>query len=1239
MSKKLLLSLCCAASLTASAQTGPGLVISEFLPNPAGTDSPFEYVELVATRTIDFSITPYSVVWCNNGTATASGWVSGGALSYGFNITSGTVNQGDVVYVGGTSMAPTGTQLRAINTGTTNGDGFGTFNTSGVMGNGGTNADGIAVFDVAVTSLTSTTVPVDAVFYGTAMGTAVVGTGTDGYQLPYNDLYAGGKLQTGSYLAPDPGAMASIATGVFNPTTGSFTTARSYTAAAATDGMTAITFASVANVGFSIATAANNQTVNENGVTATFNITVASANNAQAIVRVDASSLSNATAGVDYTISNNIIVAPAGSTTSQIVTINISEDVLQEQDEYVILNLVPLTNATVTGANIHALYIKDNDNPAPAYTNELNLQLLSSYNNGTEGTNSAEIVAHDAGTQRLFVANSIGRKLDILDFSNPAAITSIASIDITPYGNINSVAVFNGLVAAAMENGTNPQDSGSIVFFDANGNFINSVKTGAMPDMITFTHAGDKVITACEGEPNAAYTVDPEGRIVVVDISGGAASVSQADAHFINFTAYIGQEATLRASGIRIYGPGANAAQDFEPEYVTVSDDDQTAWVSLQENNAIAIIDLSTNTITDIKALGFKDHNVAGNGFDISDQAAGINIANFNIKGMYLPDAISHINMGGNNYIITANEGDARAYAGFSEESRISGLTLDAGAYPNGAQLKSNVVAGRLTVTNALGDTDGDGDIDQIYSMGARSFSIWNGTTGALVYDSGDDFERITSQHPVFGAMFNASNTNAAIDDKNRSDDKGPETEGVTVAEFNGEYFAFASLERIGGVMIYNISNPAAPQFVGYHNNRDMATNGPDRGAEGMIFIQPSQSPNGNAILLLANEISSTLSVFQVNPCSGVSGVALTGDENICAGDTTAIYTAPMAGIGYQWYQDGVMLGGETDTLISAAEEGRYTLHFNNTGSGCSGNASINLMVNALPTVTANATATIVCENEMITLNGSGADTYTWTNGVSNNVAFAATIDGDYIVTGTDVNGCSNRDTISITVNTLPNVTANATDVSLCAGETTILTGSGAGTYTWTSGITNGMAFMPGTTNSYIVTGTDGNGCSDKDTITIAVNPLPMPVINFDGTVLSTGIYTTIQWSAGGSPISGATGPTYTPTVNGTYTVEVTNPYGCEATATYNLTTIGMAEAGSLEGYKVYPNPFSTAVKITVPAGQTPDVMVVNAYGQQVFNKNAYTGGEIDLSDLVNGMYLLLIRSGDKAVQFNMVKQ
>ena len=210
------------------------VLISGYLANPAGTDSPYEYVQLVAAQGIDFSTSPMSVVFASNGAGTANGWTEGGNITYKFNLTSGTLSAGDVFYVGGSGKLINGAGsldisgqnwIRTINTGTTAGDGFGNFQSGGVLGNGGANADGIGIFNG--TTITAGTVPVDAVFFGTGVGTALVSAGTAGYQLPVNDLYAGGKLQTTSAIFADPASAAyTKLTGTYDPSAGIWTTTR-----------------------------------------------------------------------------------------------------------------------------------------------------------------------------------------------------------------------------------------------------------------------------------------------------------------------------------------------------------------------------------------------------------------------------------------------------------------------------------------------------------------------------------------------------------------------------------------------------------------------------------------------------------------------------------------------------------------------------------------------------------------------------------------------------------------------------------------------------------------------------------------------------------------------------------------------------------------------------------------------------------------------------------------------------
>jgi hypothetical protein len=618
-------------------------------------------------------------------------------------------------------------------------------------------------------------------------------------------------------------------------------------------------------------------TVAENVGAVSIPLTIANPGAAASTVQVVLQAFGTATAGQDFTYaSTQTITFPAGATGPQTLTIPITDDAAAEETEYFVVRLLNPTNATVTASAADVLvYIKDNDTPAPVAARTLSLSLLQSYQNGTPFSgstqiNSAEIVSYDASTKRLYVANSVGGKLDILNLANPAAITALASIDIRPYGGINSVYARNGVVACAIEN-ANPQANGSVVFFDQNGVLVKQVTVGALPDMITFSPDGRYVLTANEGEPRADYTADPEGSVSIIDISGGVASLTQANVTTAGFTTFNGQEAALRARGIRIYGGLATApatvAQDLEPEYVAVSADSRTAYITLQENNAMAVLDLTTKQITALRPVGYSDLRQPGHGIDASDQTLEPLLANWPVKGMRQPDALAAFEVGGTAYLLTANEGDARDYSAFSEQVRLgaNSYPLDATAFPNAALLKNNNVLGRLNVTNHLGDTDGDGDFDEIYAYGGRSFSIYNATTGAEVHDSGNLLERVTSTDAAYGALFNASNSyGEAPVRKNRSDDKGPEPEGVTTGRIGNNLYAFVSMERVGGVLAFNINNPASPVLELYLNNRSLTAGTGDLGPEGIVFIAAADSPTGQPLLLLANEVSSTVAVYSI---------------------------------------------------------------------------------------------------------------------------------------------------------------------------------------------------------------------------------------------------------------------------------------------------------------------------------------------------------------------------------------
>ena len=929
---------------------------------------------------------------------------------------------------------------------------------------------------------------------------------------------------------------------------------------------------------------------------------------------------------------------------------------------------------------------------------EVVLEVLSTYNTGVFDEGAAEIVAYDPGSRRVFFTNADANSVGILDINDPSNPTLIGERNLDAFGGgVNSVDVYNGLVAVAVEAEVK-QDSGSVVLLDFNGNPLNAVTVGALPDMVTFSPDGTKILTANEGEPDDAYAVDPEGSISIVDVSGGAAS---ATATTISFAGYNGHKAHLMNKGIRIFGPNATVAQDLEPEYVTMPNDSM-AYVSCQENNALIVVNVNTQAIMDILPLGTKDLNsgrprltefllnelidlpelgtpaydggqtpvslggfsglwfdegestddvltfyaipdrgpndgavarasvmpavpqnlrpfklpdyqgriakisintttgeaslddqifltqkdgttpisgrgnipgfdevpviyadpateypnvdytddtgeeyhalpydpyggdfegilrdrngyfwmcdeyrpaiyhfdmmgqlieryvpagtsllgttpeapgtygaetlpavyskrranrgfeaiaydwdedvvyafiqtplynpssetrnnsdvirvlginpadgtpvheyvyllernrdagfalgrvdkigdavYVGNGrfmilerdssvpgencgkkyvysfslvgatdilgtaiseqdtgmtlelmtadnlaaagivpvhktkvlnlpsigylpsdkpeglavlpdgslavlndndfglagagvsdnsslgiiqfcddnsIDASDRSEDIEFGNWPVLSYYMPDAIKSFEIDGKSYIVTANEGDSRDYDGYSEEERVDDLTLDMTAYPNAADLQIETNLGRLKTTSANGDYDNDGDYDQIYGYGGRSFSIWD-QYGNLVYDSGNEFAKVL-------AKLEPDNFNSTNDEndskKNRSDDKGTEPEAIEVVQRGDSLYALIGLERQGGMMVYNITDPTWPYYVTYLNNRDFSVADAtdpaigDLGLEDIVFISEEDSPTGEPLIVTANEVSGTVTLFGV---------------------------------------------------------------------------------------------------------------------------------------------------------------------------------------------------------------------------------------------------------------------------------------------------------------------------------------------------------------------------------------
>ena len=835
----------------------------------------------------------------------------------------------------------------------------------------------------------------------------------------------------------------------------------------------------------SIVAASNFVVVEENAGTIQVPITIVNGNATASKIAIGLSTYSDAILDTDFTWVNDTIDVPANTSGIINFPITIIDDALAERAERIIVKMIGGINMDIAPTNNYQIItIKDNDYVAPQANNELNMSLLTSFSNGAAGTNSAEIVAYDSSNYRLYVANSIGSKLDIINFANPATPVLLNSVDITSYGNINSVTVHNGTVVLAIEN-ANAQLNGSVVFLNADGVLISQVTVGAMPDMITFNRDFTKILTANEGEPSSDYSVDPEGSISIIDLTPGYAALTNANVTTIGFTAYNSQETQLLAQGIRIFSTSATVAQDLEPEYITISTDNTKAYVAIQENNALAVIDIATATIDTIHALGYSDYS-SGNGLDASDQSGAVLIGSAPVKGAYMPDAIAFSTINGQGYVFSANEGDSREFGSVVDADRINGLNLDPTAFPDQHILKNNKLFGRLNGLTYSGDTDDDGDLDEIHVMGGRSFSIWNASTGTLVFDSKDWIEQITAAHPTFGTFFNASNTSSTATLKNRSDDKGPEPEGITTAEIDGNHYVFVSLERIGGVMIFNVNDPQAPVYVGYSNNRTLAGNGPDLGAEGIIYISKEESPNGNALVILANEVSSTLSIYQINTCAELSGAELEATAtSICAGDSTELGFESVTGTTFEWQINGAPIATATNDTIFVQTAGTYSVAIQNNTLGCQAVSNeIEITVNALPTVTATASENAICDGEDVTLNGGGAETYVWDNSVVDNTPITPTATTTYSVIGTDVNGCSNQASVEVIVNENPTVSLGD-DTTRCVETGPIVLDAGNhSSYTWSNAATT-QTISVATTGTYSVTVTNDSGCSASDQVLV----------------------------------------------------------------------------------------------------------------------------------------------------------
>lgn len=537
--------------------------------------------------------------------------------------------------------------------------------------------------------------------------------------------------------------------------------------------------------------------------------------------------------------------------------------------------------------------------PTGGYENgtaALNLTQIARYSAGQYNVDGGvmEIVAYNQATEWAYAINGQSGKLAAIPLAGLTAGAHVeeltgTEIDVKAlveaedstfqYGDMTSVAISpdsTTLAAALQAQGSN--DAGRVALFtceeDGSLTLEALVETGAQPDMVTF--AGDGVVlTADEGEPREGYgenIADPKGSVTVVDVEAQESTV-------VDFSAFDSQRDQLAEDGI-VLKKGSAPSVDLEPEYIAVSGG--KAYVTLQENNAIAVLDIESQAFDGVYSAGFEDHSTTAIDLDKKDDAYDPQTYE-SLLGIRMPDGIAAFTVEGTTYLVTANEGDAREWGDedqgtfyLSEDERDFGE--EGVTSPTGAITAENSGLEGKVVFFKTEDFDGL-DPEKDYVFGGRSFTVFQATENGLeeVFTSGDDFEALTAQYvPEY---FNASNDNAVLDD--RSGKKGPEAESVTVGTVDGKTYAFVALERTGGVMVYDVTDPEAITFVNYVNTRDFGTTvegseeyedgeldkwvtGGDVAPEGLLFLDAASSPNGEPLLLAACEVSGTVAVYQL---------------------------------------------------------------------------------------------------------------------------------------------------------------------------------------------------------------------------------------------------------------------------------------------------------------------------------------------------------------------------------------
>lgn len=485
------------------------------------------------------------------------------------------------------------------------------------------------------------------------------------------------------------------------------------------------------------------------------------------------------------------------------------------------------------------------------------LRHLGTHATGLHDRSASEIAAYHAPTRSLWVVNGAAG-LDVIDIRDPARPVRVATHAMPAP---TSVAVSGDVIAVAVPN--EDGGPGHVRFLRPDGTTIAAVEVGHGPDMCTFTPDGSRLVVANEGEMTA--TGDPDGSISIIDLRGGP---MKALVRTARFDAFDGRQAELEASGAHLPVPGAPVRRQLEPEYVSITQDGRTAIVGIQEANAVAVIDLDTATARRVHPLGLKDF--ARSGLDASAADKATKPRPWPVLGLRQPDTVVSWTHGGTTWFAVTEEGEWREGPSFDERVKVADLALApelaarcAAVAGTGTDTKDATALGGLTVSRPASDRDGDGVAERLVAFGGRGISIWElrGDDIAFAWDSGDQVERtVALEAPMVAKASDA-----------RSTARGPEPEGLAIGEVAGRTLLFCGLERSGGIMTWDVTDPRAPEPLGSVHRRDPAADpkkdlaaAGDLGPEGLLFIPAGASPNGRPMLVVCNEVSGTTTMWEV---------------------------------------------------------------------------------------------------------------------------------------------------------------------------------------------------------------------------------------------------------------------------------------------------------------------------------------------------------------------------------------